>query len=94
MTLTYLYYSVVSCPPPPLIAHSVMNTTASMAGTFVKYDCHHGYWFPDKTFSKVIKCNDANDWVGDQLENCTGESSKIYKYYDLLCVLTVLLIVT
>ena len=55
-----------------MVEHSVVNSTDAITGSFVKYDCTRGYWFPDKTFSKVIHCNNASEWDGDKLENCTG----------------------
>ncbi|XP_067935072.1 sushi, von Willebrand factor type A, EGF and pentraxin domain-containing protein 1-like [Watersipora subatra] len=50
---------VVRCGAQPLVHHSAVTTTSTIAGVQVTIRCIYGFGFPDSSATKVITCNET-----------------------------------
>ena len=57
-----LIFSVITCPPVPLLTHADVNTTTALYGTYVQFSCHAGHLFNSSSSDVTITCLDSGNW--------------------------------
>lgn len=50
--------TVFRCDPPPFLLHGSVDTTSTLYGKSITYQCLDGYKFADGAASKIITCGD------------------------------------
>ena len=67
----FLFGTVVSCPPPPVIANASQIGSEIIYNSLIHYTCHDGLRMEDGRTEIIIICNEFSDWSESNMK-CQG----------------------